>query len=253
MKISVVTPSYNQGRFIERTIRSVLDQAGDFELEYVVVDGGSNDKTLDILRSFGSRLKWKSEPDKGQSDAINKGFRQAGGDILAWLNSDDTYEQGALAAVADEYRREPFAWCFGNCRVIDEHDREIRSLITRYKTSQGRKYSLSRLLRRDFISQPAVFFAKSAWEQSGDLALDLVFSMDYDYWLRLGRKYEPRHIDRTLANFRWHGQSKNGALYRKAAWEAFQTARKHAGESERLAVVMHYFHYQLLRVLYFVM
>lgn len=250
MKISVITPSFNQGAFIERTIRSVLDQAGDFDLEYLVIDGGSTDGTLDVLRRYESRLRWVSEPDRGQSDAINKGLRLASGEVLAWLNSDDTYMPGALARVADEYRRTPFAWCFGNCRIVDENDREIREFITRYKVRQSRRYSFRRLLRRDFIAQPAAYFSRRAVEAVGEISRDLHYSMDYDYWLRLGRRWEPVYVDQFLANFRWHAASKNGAAYRAAAWETYRTARRQARPGETLDVGLHLAHVAALVVLY---
>jgi glycosyltransferase involved in cell wall biosynthesis len=250
VKISIVTPSFNQGRYLERTIKSVLGQEGDFELEYLVMDAGSTDVSLDILRRYGDRLKWISEPDGGQSDAINKGFRMASGDILAWLNSDDTYEAGALGCVASAYRQAPFEWCFGDCRIIDEEDREIRKSITRYKVSQSRRYGYSRLLRRDFISQPSTFFTAKAYKATGEISRDLMYSMDYDYWLRLGRCMPPLYINRFLANFRWHSVSKNGAAYRSAAWETLLTARRHARPGERRHVLMHFGHYCVLSLLY---
>lgn len=250
MKISVITPSFNQGRYIERTLDSILGQEGDFELESIVVDGGSTDGTLHVLQRYAARLRWVSERDEGQSDAINKGFAMATGDILAWLNSDDTYEPGALACVAQEYRREPFAWGFGDCRIIDEEDREIREFITRYKVAQSRKYAYHRLLRRDFVSQPAAFFSAEAYRVTGEISRDLIYSMDYDYWLRLGRRWEPRYVPRTLANFRWHTRSKNGAAYRKAAWETFQTARRHAPPGHTMDLVMHFGHCCVLNALY---
>ena len=251
MKISVITPSFNQGPFIERTIKSVLNQAGDFELEYHVVDGGSTDGTLDVLRRYESRgVQWRSEPDRGQSDAINKGLSLTTGQVLAWLNSDDTYLPGALAAVAAAYRQSPFAWCFGNCRIVDEHDAEIRRAITRYKAWQSRHYAYRRLLRRDFIPQPAVFFARAAYEETGAINGDLTYSMDYDYWLRLGRRWAPRYLDQFLANFRWHAESKNGAAYRAAAWETLQTARHHAPRGAGFDLLLHGVHYCVLNVLY---
>ena len=250
VKMSVVTPSYNQGRYIERTIQSVLGQTGDFELDYCVVDGGSTDGTLDVLRRHGARLRWISERDRGQRDAINKGFRMTGGEIVAWLNSDDLYRAGALESIAREYQREPFAWCFGNCRVVDEDDREIRQSITRYKVAQSRRYSYDRLLRRCFVSQPATFFSRSAYEAIGDVSRELTYSMDYDYWLRLGKRWPPRYLERFLADFRWHARSKNGGAYRAAAWETYQTARRHAGPGHAVDLAFHFLHFCALSVVY---
>jgi len=250
LKISVVTPSYNQGRYIERTIQSVMGQTGDFELEYCVVDGGSTDGTLDVLRRYGDRLRWVSERDQGQSDAINKGFRMTGGEMIAWLNSDDLYSAGAIESVAREYRREPFAWGFGNCRIVDENDREIRRFITRYKAAQSRRYSYGRLLRRCFVSQPATFFSRAAYEEIGDVSRELTYSMDYDYWLRLGKRWPPRYLDRFLADFRWHTRSKNGAAYRAAAWETYRTARRQAGPGHSMDLAFHFLHFCALSVVY---
>jgi glycosyltransferase involved in cell wall biosynthesis len=191
-----------------------------------------------------------SEKDQGQSDAINKGFAMASGEILAWLNSDDTYGYGALSEVAEQYRKIGFGWCFGNCRNIDAKDREIRRWITRYKMFESRRYSPRRLLSKDFISQPAVFFTKKAFQETGPLALDFDYTMDYDYWLRLGNRYPPVYINRFLANFRWHDQSKNGANYRASAWEAYQVAKKCARPEDRFLIFIHYLHYRTLILLY---
>lgn len=250
MKISIVTPVLNQAEFLERTLQSVLNQSGDFTLEYLVMDGGSTDGTLDILRRYEGRLTWVSEPDAGQSDAINKGLRRASGDVLAWLNADDTYLPGALARVAAEWRAAPFAWLFGNCRIVNTADAEIRRFITAYKVRQSRRYSYRRLLRRDFIPQPAVFFSRTAHEEVGALDRDLTYAMDYDYWLRLGRCWGPRYVNQFLAAFRWHPRSKTGAAYRAAAWETFQVARRHAIEGSRLDLCWHFVHYCALCVLY---
>ncbi len=249
MKISIITPSLNQGEFIERTIQSVLSQKGDFELDYIIVDGGSTDGTLDIVRRYEDRLTLISGRDRGQSDAINKGFGMASGDILAWLNSDDTYEPRALSEVAERYRRHEFEWCFGNCRNINEYDHEIRRPITRYKMFESRRYSFKRLLSKDFIPQPAVFFTKRAFREIGPLDLDLEYTMDYDYWLRIGKRYSPIYINRFLANFRWHGESKNSRNYRESAREAYLVAKKHAA-ADRYPILRHYIHYRTLSILY---
>lgn len=237
MKFSIITPSFNQGRFIERTIDSVLAQRGEFELEYVVVDGQSTDETLGVLRRYADRLRFVSEPDRGQVDAVNKGIRMTSGEVVAWLNSDDTYEPGALQAVADALRSA--AWCFGTCRIVDEHDREIRHGISRYKAAQSRRYGLRRLLGRNFIPQPATFFRRELLSQAGALDETLRFAMDYDLWLRFARIAPPVFVHRPLATFRWHGASKTGAHYRTGAWEAFRIACRHARGLERLALPGH--------------
>lgn len=242
MKFSIVTPSYNQARFIERTIRSVLDQRGDFELEYLVVDGGSTDGTLSILDRHRDRLRFTSEPDGGQVDALRKGFAQATGDVVAWLNSDDMYLPGALDQVARALRDPGVHWCFGQCRIVDEEDAEIRKGIAWYKNRLSRRYSLRWLLVTDFIPQPATFFRRDLFEEAGGLDPAFQYAMDYELWLRFARLSRPVFIPRDLASFRWHRASKSSGGYRAAAREAFSAARRHARRSERAAVFAHHLH-----------
>jgi glycosyltransferase involved in cell wall biosynthesis len=242
VRFTIVTPSYNQGTFIERTIESVLGQRGDFEVEYLVVDGGSTDGTLDVLRRYDGRLGWTSERDRGQSDAINKGFARATGDVLAWLNSDDTYAPGALAAVAGALRASGARWCFGECAIVDEEDREIRRAISSYKNRLSRRYTPRRLLERNFIPQPATFFRRDLLDEIGSVDESCRYSMDYDLWLRFARVADPVFVPRRLASFRWHGASKCGSSYRAAAWEAFGTARRHARPGDRGALAVHLAH-----------
>jgi glycosyltransferase involved in cell wall biosynthesis len=238
--VSVVTPSFNQGAFIERTIESVLSQRGPFELEQIVVDGGSTDGTLDVLRRYEGRIRWVSEKDRGQSDALNKGFRMARGEVLAWLNSDDTYELGGVAAAVEALR--DARWCFGRCRIIDERDREIRRSVTWYKNRLSQRYSYPLLLTRCFIPQPATFFRRDLLDEVGAIDERCRYSMDYDLWLRFGRRAAPRYLPEYLARFRWHAASKNGSSYRAAAWETLRTAARHAGPGERVALARHLGH-----------
>ena len=250
VKISIITPSLNQGEYIERTILNVLNQKGNFRLEYIIIDGVSTDNTLDIIKKYQDSLTWVSEKDRGQSDAINKGFNMASGDLFAWLNSDDTYEENALSEVAERYREYRFKWCFGDCRNINEDDQEIRRLITRYKIIESKRYSYKRLLSKDFISQPAVFFTRDVYREIGPLDINCQYSMDYDYWLRIGKRYSPLYIDKFLANFRWHGSSKNSQNYKKAAYETYLTAKKHATSQDIYPILRHYLHYVMLNLLY---
>lgn len=229
MKLSIVTPSFNQRTFLERTARSILGQRGNFELEWIVIDGGSTDGSVELLRSMADpRLHLTSEPDRGQSHAINKGLARAGGDVVAWLNSDDLYADGALAAVAEAFAAHPEAqWLIGRCDVIDDQDREIRPAVTRYKDRTLRRYAYRRLLRENFISQPAVFWRRSFGQQVGPLDESLHYTMDYDLWLRMGKVAEPLFVDRVLAHFRMHRGSKSGQVNRRQFDEGYEVAARY--------------------------
>ena len=201
-KVSIVTPSLNQGQFIEETIRSVLLQ-GYPDLEYLVVDGGSTDDTIDIVKKYGHWIShWESEPDRGQSHAINKGFARAKGEIVAWLNSDDFYLPGAVAAAARFLTAHPeAALVYGQVRVVD-----IKSKCLRI--GPARKFTLEEAFFESPIPQPAAFMRASAVRAAGDLDESYHFSMDYDLWLRLAREGAVRSEAEPWAAFRWHLGSK---------------------------------------------
>jgi len=221
VKISVVTPSLNQARFISQSISSVIEQQGDFDVELFVMDGGSSDGTVEILKEYERKigrletsrisLSWKSEKDMGQAQAINQGLRLSRGQVLAFLNSDDTYAPGALQRVADFFRRNPgLLWLTGKCRIINAQGREIRKGVTAYKNFWLRHYCYPLLLAENFLSQPATFWRRGLYEEFGELEENCHYSLDYEYWLRLGEKYRPGFIDEYLANFRVHPESKGG-------------------------------------------
>lgn len=238
MKVSIITPSYNQARFIERTIRSILDQ-GDADIEYIVMDAQSTDGTLDILRKYSEQIIWKSESDRGQSDAINKGLAMATGDILAYLNSDDTYAPGAIRKVVEFFQTHPEKkWVYGRCRIIDEHDREIRKPITFYKNLLSRRYSYSRLLTENFISQPATFWKRELLTEIGYFNEDEHLCMDYDYWLRIGQQYPAGVIDQYLANFRYYASSKSGSTIDKMFQDELRLARQY-GKQYPASLLLH--------------
>jgi glycosyltransferase involved in cell wall biosynthesis len=250
---SIVTPSFNQGAFIGRTIESVLAQGGGFEVEHLIVDGGSTDNTLDVLKRYGDRIKWTSEPDRGQVDAINKGFRRGTGDIVGWLNSDDVYEPGAFEKVAAAFDEKPGAkWCFGLCRVIDEDDREVRRGVTAYKNSWIRRYSFPNLLVCDFISQPAVFLKRELFDEVGTLDEGLDWAFDYEYWLRIAQRYEPVIIHDYLASFRWHPESKTSNLFTKAERASLRVAKRYA-RGHRLHYLWHVWFFVRVVVAYTLM
>lgn len=208
-KISIITPSFNQGPFIERTITSVLDQ-GYSNVEFIVVDGGSTDETIQILKKYEQQLAWISEPDHGQSDAINKGLRRATGDIVCYLNSDDLLLPGSLQAVAEGFRTHPESfWLTGYCQIIDANDQPMQSLIRRYKNFLLRHYRPWTLMTINYISQMSTFWRRSAMEALGYFSVEHHLVMDYEYWLRLQKLGQPIILQKDLSAFRLHQMSKS--------------------------------------------
>ena len=235
MFISLITPSYNHAEFIEQTIDSVLAQSGDFQLDYRVLDGGSTDNTVNILQAYGDRLRWTSQPDNGQVDAINRGLQEATGDVVGWLNSDDILLPGALAIVVEAFKStQACAWVHGDCMVIDRHGREIRRWVSAYKRFFARRYSRERLLARNFISQMTVFWRRELLDRIGYLDPDLPLAFDYEYWLRLSGIGPPVYVNRKLAAFRWYETSKSGANFR-AQFEQDEAAARRHGNLGRMA------------------
>lgn len=204
VRISIVTPSFNQGDFIERTIRSVLDQNYP-DVEHIVVDAVSRDGTAEVLDRY-PHLVVIREPDRGQADAVNKGFARATGGILAFLNADDTLEPGSLARVAAEIdpSRDRHV-VMGRCRFVDEADR-----FTGIEHPSGFE-SHERVLaiwRGHWLPQPAVFWSRQAWERAGPLDADEHLVLDYDFFCRLSRDFRFHQVDQVFANYRLHRESK---------------------------------------------
>jgi hypothetical protein len=200
--LAVVTPSYNTGKYIGPAIESVLAQ--DYPADYIVMDGGSTDQTVDVLKSFGDRLKWVSQKDGGQSDAINQGFSRTKGEILGWLNSDDTYEPGAFRAVAEFFAAHPeVSLVYGDAKYIDAKGKYIARCV------HVEPYVPHRLFHyTDFIVQPAAFFRRSAYEAVGGIDPAIHYAMDYDLWLKIAKRFPVAYLPKPLANFRWLADNK---------------------------------------------
>lgn len=233
MRVSVVTPNYNGERFIEKTIRSVLSQReSGVDVEYIVVDGGSTDRSPDIIDRYRKDIsKVIREKDEGPADAINKGLRAATGDLCAWLNSDDFYFPGALKRVVEEMSRHPGkALCFGHCPIVDERNREIRRGITLFKELFFPVSSRFAVQTINYVSQPATFFRRRVFEAAGPLRTDLLAAWDYDLLLRLWRQGGAVRVPAPpLAAFRWHESSISGSSFTRQFKEDWEVAAKDAG------------------------
>lgn len=201
--VSIVTPSYNQAQFLEQTILSVLNQ--DYpHLEYIIIDGGSTDGSVDIVRKYKDRLAyWVSESDMGQPDAINKGWRMSHGEILAYLNSDDTYEPGTVKAAVEIFQEHPEVYLvFGDENIIDERGQ----ILERRHTTD---FDLRTFIGDScFIPQPTTFFRRVALTEVGMLNTRLHYAFDYDLFIRICSRFQAHRIPCIIANFRRHQSSK---------------------------------------------
>jgi glycosyltransferase involved in cell wall biosynthesis len=242
--VSIVTPSMNQGAWLEECLRSVLGQ--DYpHIEYLVMDGGSTDGSLDILRGQDGRLAWQSGPDGGQSQALCTAYGRMKGEILGWLNSDDVYLPGAVSQAVRALQANPaLGMVYGNAEFIDTGGRLLGT--TAHVSSVRDADTLLRL--GDCIAQPAAFFRRAAYEAVGGLDPSLHYAMDYDLWLRLTRRFPLRYLHATLAQVRlgrstktasggWKRMAEIEAVVRKngghdlPAWFAIEAAAMHAREA----------------------
>ena len=232
-RISVVTPSYNQGRFLEQTIRSVLLQ-GYPNLEYIVVDGGSTDGSVEIIRRYEKSLAWwVSEPDRGQSHAINKGFARATGEILAWLNSDDYYLPGVLATVARAWRdsNRPAA-LVGRGMSVTEDGVPIHTSPAKELTFDAIVWWCDRCL-----FQSSCFFPAQAYRAVGGVDEQLHYAMDMDLWLKLIKVVPFRHVDGVLSAAHRHSHMKTYDMSKQFFLEMVQVQIRHGRPDVALAAV----------------
>lgn len=215
MRISIVTTCYNSASTIRDTIESIVSQQGDFELEYIITDAGSKDATRAIIAEFGDKVRLIDATGTNQSQGINRGLREATGEIVAFLNADDVYEPGVLQRVATAFAANlERQWLVGQCKIIDGQGREMHSVISRYKNLLLSNYCYSLLLIENFICQPAVFLRREILDRYGYFSEQENLVMDYEYWLRIGLENKPIVINEPLAGFRRIEGTKSNTNYR---------------------------------------
>lgn len=220
--VTIITPSYNQGEFIKETIESVLNQ--DYpNIEYLVMDGGSTDQTVEILKSYGNRIAWVSEKDDGQADAVNKGIKAAKGSIIGWLNSDDTYLEGAVSTMVDYFKNHPTTdMVYGEGYYIDKDS----NVIERYLTE---KFSVNRLAEQCIICQPTAFFTKQFVKKVGMLDKYLHLCMDYELWMRMAKNGKIAYIPKYIATSRMYQENKTLSRRNEVYSEISATVKKYYG------------------------
>jgi glycosyltransferase involved in cell wall biosynthesis len=237
-KISIVTPSFNQGKFIDQNIQSVLAQNYP-DFEHIIIDGGSSDGTIDVLKKH-PHLKWISEPDRGQAHALNKGFQMAQGEVIGWLNSDDSYLPGTFELVVRALDKSQGRWVvMGDVEMIDESGKRVTVLQNRPKEIR----ELLRFWDPDLraVHQPGVFFYREILNDIGLLDETLYFAMDYDLWLRTRRKFAFHRVDAVFARYRLHGSSKSSR-----GWDAFMPEWELVSKRYVEELPMHYRVYHLV-------
>jgi len=264
MRISIITPSYNQAEFIERTILSVISQKWDFELEYIIMDWWSTDWSIEIIKKYDNLIKkweykincnninfiYKSEKDKWQSDAINKWLKITTWDIITYLNSDDTYIDWTLQIIVDKLWNSDKKRCYWKCKIINDKDIEIRKRITIYKNIIWKKYSYSKLLTENFISQMTVFWKKEVMNEIWYFNKDEHLCMDYEYWLRIWEKHNPLYINKYIANFRFYYTSKSWSSFIQQFNDELRLANKYAKWKYWLSLFIHKFNYYKIVIVY---
>lgn len=231
IRVSVITPSYNQAAYLEQTIRSVLEQ--DYpQIEYFVIDGGSTDGSVEIIQKYAKRFAyWVSEKDRGQADAINKGFVRATGDVVAWLNSDDYYLPGVVRAAVKVFEEHPdAALVYGNMLAVDENGKT-------FNTFTYRQLKLDDLLCFQIIGQPAVFMRRAALQKTDGLNLNFHFLLDHLLWIQIAKHGQLLYVNQTWSAARYHAEAKNRARAAEFGREAFRILDV-AVQDEALAPVL---------------
>ena len=242
-KISIVIPSFNKVRFIEETLQSIFKQEYS-DLEVIIQDGGSTDGTVNVIKRFAKKysgIKWESEKDNGQLEAINKGLKKAIGEVVTYINADDVYKKGALLTVGKYFSKNPDTlWLAGRGDVIDESGREISRLVTSYKNLLLAINRYPLLLVVNYLMQPSVFLARGAYEKYGPFTGSKVGVMEYELWLKLGRVKMPAVLDSYLSSFRLAGGTISSTEFKKVLLLDEKIAEKYT--KNPLVLLMHRLH-----------
>lgn len=249
---SIVTPSFNQAEFIEETIKSVIDQSGPFVIEYIIADGGSTDGSVEVIKKYNQLIKdkkyplknkgviykWWSRPDKGQPDALNKGFKASSGKYVAWVNSDDVYEDGAFTEVIEAIDKNPEAGMFySNYSEIDCEGKIIRKL-------RPPTFNLEAEIQGgNIIPSPTVFMKRAALFDSGIINPKYHYAFDYDLWIKIALKHQVVYIDSFWSKFRLHDDSKTVSLEKKFWKEEREISRYYGGRFFSQHYINHLYKY----------
>lgn len=243
-RISIVIPSYNKVDYIGETLQSILDQ--DYEnLEVIIQDPGSTDGSLKIIEKYVKKypkvFKLYKEKDRGQLDAINKGFKKAKGDIVTYINADDVYESGAFRTVGEYFNKNPKTqWLAGMGRVINDKGQEIAKSVTTYKNLLLLTNIYPLLLITNYLIQPSVFLSKNAWEKNGPFRGKTKFIMEYEMWLRIGKYQMPSVIRRYLSSFRMSDDNISATQFENTLKEDGRIVKKHT--NSKLILTLHSLH-----------
>ena len=242
-KISIVIPSYNKAHFVEETLNSIVNQKYP-ALEVIIQDGGSTDGTLEIIKHFAERypkiILWESKKDKGQTDAINEGFKKAGGEVFTYINADDVYKKGAFKRVGEYFSENPKTlWVVGKGETTDEKGRKTSEWVTDYKNFLLKRNNYELLLMVNYLMQPSVFLSRKAFKEYGPF-IGKKNVMEYELWLGLGKSEMPKIIDGYLSSFRLYKESISMREFKKTLLEDERIMRKYTDKP--VLICLHWLH-----------
>jgi cellulose synthase/poly-beta-1,6-N-acetylglucosamine synthase-like glycosyltransferase len=243
-KISVVVPSFNKRQFIGKTIDSIISQNYP-NLEIIIQDGSSTDGTLEIIKKYAQKypkiIKFESKKDKGQWDAINKGFDKVTGEILTFINADDFYEKGAFFEVAKTYQKNPDClWIAGKGEVVNNAGKEVARLVTFYKNLLLFLNLRTLLLIVNYLIQPSVFITRKAWQEFGPFVGAGKFVMEYDLWLKISKEKMPLLVNKNLSSFRMSGENASSTSFEKLLKADEEIVQKYT--KNHIILFLHKFH-----------